>query len=348
MTDKTKAAVILIFTVFVCVFIFKNSNELSEGISNGLSLCASSVVPSLFTFMLLSDFIVKSGISNILGGILLKPLSFLFKLSDNGCTVFMMSVIGGYPIGPKMTAELLSEKEISEQEALRLCLFCVNPSPAFVITMLGGVFFGSKRLGVIFYFSCVIASVVIAFAASFSKNNKIVRKPRIYRIENPVDAFVSSAASGTVSMILICAWVVIFNAVISLILYYFSGRTACYICSAVEITNGINLVKGILPFPLCAFLIAFGGVSVQCQVLSYIRKSGMKISRFIASRFVHASLSAAVCFVLLKIFPVNADVFSNYSTLTADSFSVSFPAETALILMCMLLIFEVDTNRKVC
>lgn len=348
MKTHFKAAAALMFTVTACVFIFKNSTELAEGISHGLTLCASSVVPSLFPFMVLSDFIVKSGVSKLLGGVIFKPVGQLLKLSDNGCTVLFVSLVGGYPIGPKMTAELLKENKISQAEARRLNLFCINPSPAFVITMLGEVFFGSEMLGIIFYASCVISSLIIALCSSFSADNKNAEGSGIFRIDNPVDALVSSAYSGTVSMLLICAWVVIFNAVVSVILCYFKGKGAFYVCSVLEITNGINLVKKILPFWMSAFLIAFGGVSVHCQVLSDIRKSKMKIWAFAASRLAHALLSGAVCFVLLKLFPVNLDVFSNYASLTADSYSVSLPAAAALIAMCVLLIFEVDTNRKMC
>ena len=348
MKTHFKTAAALVFTVTACVFVFKNSTELAEGISQGLTLCASSVVPSLFPFMVLSDFIVKSGVSKVLGGIILKPVGKLLKLSDNGCTVFLMSLVGGYPIGPKMISELLKENRICKAEAKRLNLFCINPSPAFVITMLGEVFFGSKALGIIFYVSCVASSLIIAVFSAFSGENFHAEKSKIYRIENPVDALVGSAYSGTVSMLLICAWVVIFNAVISVILYYFKSKTAFYFCSVLEITNGINLVKKILPFWLSAFLIAFGGVSVHCQVLSSIRKSEMKTLSFIASRLVHASLTGAVCFVLLKIFNINANVFSNYASPTANTYSVSLPAAAALIAMCVLLIFEVDTNRKMC
>ncbi|MBR0541765.1 MAG: hypothetical protein IJK26_06100 [Clostridia bacterium] len=346
---KEAAAVVL--TVTACVFIFLNSNEISQGVSNGLSLCAASVIPSMFPFLVVSDFIAKSGISKLAGSIILKPLGKVLRISDNGCTVFIMSLLGGYPIGPKMTSELVESGKIELKEAQRLNLFCINPSPGFLITMLGAVFFKSKALGVIFYVSCALASFVIAFASSFFKRSseqKSTKNERLYFINNPVDSLVKSVSSAAMSMLFICAWVVVFNAVISVFLYYFQNNAAYVLCSLLEITNGINLVKGILSFPLCAALIAFGGVSVHFQILSAVRKSGLKLHMFLISRIIHALISGVFCRLILILFPVKADVFSNYSALTVNSFSVSFAASATLIAMCILFILEVDTNKKVC
>ena len=47
-------------------------------------------------------------------------------------------------------------------------------------------------------------------------------------------------------------------------------------------------------------------------------------------------------------FPVETDVFSNFDKVTAYSFSVSLPAFFVVIIMCIIMIFDIDRKKKVC
>ena len=68
------------FALFCLLLILRNPDTAIEYMTSGLRLCARTVIPSLFPFLVLSELIVSGGI----GRILLRPvsgmLSRLFRL----------------------------------------------------------------------------------------------------------------------------------------------------------------------------------------------------------------------------------------------------------------------------
>ena len=61
------------FCLFCLVLILKNTQVAMEYIHQGLRLCAKTVIPSLFPFMVISEILVSSG----MGATILRPLSSL-------------------------------------------------------------------------------------------------------------------------------------------------------------------------------------------------------------------------------------------------------------------------------
>ena len=112
----------------------------AAGVKKGLLVCASSAVPSLYPFCVLSAFFVRSGLCGYLGKLLEKPVRILFNLPGSAGAAACMSFVAGYPVGAGMTAALFEQGRISQADAQRMTLFCVNAGPAFVI---GGV--GASR-----------------------------------------------------------------------------------------------------------------------------------------------------------------------------------------------------------
>lgn len=130
----------------------------AAGVKKGLLICASSAVPSLYPFCVLSAFFVCSGLCGYLGKFLEKPVRVLFALPGSAGAAACMSFVAGYPVGAGMTAALFSDGRISQSDAQRMTLFCVNAGPAFVIGGVGVGMLGSVRAGVIIFVSLTLAS----------------------------------------------------------------------------------------------------------------------------------------------------------------------------------------------
>lgn len=92
---------------------------------------------------------MRSGLCGYLGKFLEKPVQVLFALPGSAGAAACMSFVAGYPVGAGMTAALFSEGRISQSDAQRMTLFCVNAGPAFVIGGVGAGMLGSVRAGVI-------------------------------------------------------------------------------------------------------------------------------------------------------------------------------------------------------
>jgi len=345
-----KAVLTAAASVAVIALIFTKSASCVQGVREGLRLCAVTVIPSLFPFLIVSQFITQSGMADFSGKVLSKTTRLVFGLSGCCSAVILMSLIGGFPVGAKMTDELLHQNKITKAEAGRLNLFCVNAGPAFIIGTVGSLMLSSVRAGVLIYICTALSSLTVGILSRFIITGTTAKETesKVVFIGNPVKALSTSVSDSLNAMLSICAWIVIFNALISIILSSFEGSGVTVLCSILEVTNGVKLSMELFSLPVLAAIISFGGISVHCQIMPYILKSEMSLKLFFCSRIVCAALSAVYLRALLFVFPCETAVFSNYAEITASAYSVSLPSAAALIIMCVLLIFEVDTNKKVC
>lgn len=338
-------------TVFICWYLFSQPEICAGGVKNGILMCAQIVIPSLFPFMVVSSFIIKSGMGDALGKLLNKPTNLIFKLPGICSAVIVMSQIGGFPIGAKMTSELLKSNAISKNQAQRMNLFCLNAGPAFIISTVGSMMLGSTKAGILIYISTVCASLITGILSVSINDKRAELKPEktVIRLHDPVSSFVDSTASAAKAMLMICAWVVVFRTVCDITANLnISPQFRLFLNCILEVTNGCQSAAGVLPIPAVAAVISFGGLSVHCQINSYVRDSGLKMRYFYTARLICASVSAIICMELLKVFPCEIETFATNPNITATAYSISVPACAALLIMSALLIFEVDTTKKVC
>ena len=61
---------------FCFLLVLRNSEAAVKYMGRGLSLCAETVIPSLFPFMVLSELLVASGAGEALGRLLAKPMKW--------------------------------------------------------------------------------------------------------------------------------------------------------------------------------------------------------------------------------------------------------------------------------
>ena len=96
--------------------------EAAEGIRQGIRLCLSSVIPSLYLFLVFADFLALTD-----GGtILFRPfglLGGLFGVPKGAVPVILLSLIGGYPVGAKMLAQKVRRGQLNPRTAERLLCF---------------------------------------------------------------------------------------------------------------------------------------------------------------------------------------------------------------------------------
>ncbi len=326
-----------LFAVGICIFLlFRYPESIRSGVMEGLSICFYTIIPSLFPFMALVNYITRS---NILS----------FKRVPITIPTFIISMVGGFPIGIKMVNDLFLRGQISKKQAYKMCLFCMNGGPAFVITAVGMNMLGSQKAGVIIYLSIVISSLIFAgfsmfFGGENEKNENV--KAEIPKPIFSISASISDALQGILG---ICGHIAIFSSITSCINGFpLNENVKLVINSLLEVTKGCVLLSPKMNLSLLAFLIGFGGICVHFQVLSYLKKVGMKYYIFLLSRIGCGVLSGGICYLLLQIFPVEIDVFGGENKVFATSFSISAPAFFVFIFMCIIMIFDIDRKRKVC
>lgn len=137
-TIKIRKTIVPLCAVIASLyFIFAKPYSVADGITEGLKICFYTVLPSMFPFMVLASYIVKSDIFSPVYKAIAPVTKLLFKQPPCTAGVIVMSLIGGFPIGAKMTASLLERGQITKNQAQRLNGFCINCGPAFAVTAVG-------------------------------------------------------------------------------------------------------------------------------------------------------------------------------------------------------------------
>ncbi len=343
---KSFFQVLGVFLSLICMF--KIPYAVTDGVTNGLQICFYVILPSLFPFMVLSNYIIKSNIFGFAYKVFSPISKILFRQPPESVPVIIMSMIGGFPVGIKMISTLKSSDKITSNQAWRLCLFCINGGPAFVITAVGVNMLNSNRAGVIMYASLCISSLILGVITSFLGDKKDVKQDCKTEVQSPVSSLSGAVSEGLQSVLGICAWVGIFSAITSCIKVFIENESLYTSLSAfLEVTNGCVLLAGKMPIPVITLIIGFGGICAHCQVMQNIRDCGLKYSHFLVCRVLNGAIASFISYLLLLVFPVEVDVFASSQNMTVNAYSVSLPAFCTFAIMCIIMIFDIDRKKKI-
>lgn len=108
--------------------------EVFSGTSKGLVLWFQTVLPTLLPFMILSGLLISTNSIIYLDRIFAPLFCRLFGISQNASFAVVAGFLCGYPMGAKVTADLLRQGRISQSEGQYLLSFCNNTSPMFLIS----------------------------------------------------------------------------------------------------------------------------------------------------------------------------------------------------------------------
>lgn len=298
-------------TVFALGLIIFPS-ETAESVRNSASVCAKSVIPSLFPFFVVSKFLVSVPLPNRAKKIFGRLMS-LFSLKASLAPALILGLIGGYPVGASSAAELYNEGLCTKAEAERLLAFCNNCGPAFIVGAVGYGIFSSARIGLILFlihiFSALAVGVLFAVFSPISCTGE--DRPRMCAEFRFSKAFTGAVSSALFSVLAISAYIVLFSVIVKLLnlMYVLPAVSAVlsslfrlpeeFIASILsgitEVTVGAYSVAECFPFrvsfPAISFFLGWGGLSVHCQTMSCIGENGLSLRQYFSGKLLHAVLS---------------------------------------------------------
>ncbi len=343
-----------LMSVLVLLLTFAYSDAVIEAMKTGMALCTKTVIPALFPFLVISELLVSSGATNVIGRFFAKPLGALFSLSRHGASVVLLGMLCGFPIGIKSAISLYRQGKISRAELLHLSTFCNNPSSAFLISAVGGTLFGSALFGVLLYLTHIISSFIIGFAGRFYFEKAKCESAYAVCSENKkerhagfVSAFTNAVRQSAEGMLFICAFVVFFSAVLGAL------RVLCdnfalpelfrvLLFGAFEMTSGISAASRLptaAAIPVCAAIGGWSGLSVHFQFIGVCRDTELELQPYFVSRFAYILLNMGIIELLVYIFKDKL-VFSPPESINSFFERTASPEAVAiLVIFAMAAIF---------
>jgi len=310
---------IIALSIFFTVY----SEVTADSALDSLVLCATSVIPSLFPFMVLSAMASRAA------------SHFTGKNSARTAVILpvFLGCLCGFPVGAATVASMYRNGALSKSKAEYLCALCNNTGPAFIIGVIGRSFWGGSEIGVMFYI-CQIVSAVLVFTVwrIFFGKSKLTTDDLIKNDVKPSEkasgtdtfcsGFCNSVAESAVSVVQICGYIVFFKVICDTVRYLVPSDTVYAILSSIlEFTSGTYAaasLEGTLGIALCGFSIGFSGLSVMAQSAGILSRAGLSVSPLfrlkIFTGLVCAALSQTV--YTLRDFPEAVFSENTYSSYT--------------------------------
>jgi len=312
MKDRLAAAAVLCALIALTF----SAAEATESARSALVTCARIILPSLFPFFVLSGLLESLGLPERLGKNLSAPAERLFGVSGCGAAAMLVGLTGGYPLGAACAADLTAHGRIGREEAERLLGFCNNTGPAFLIGAVGGGVFHSASVGLLLYFSHVLAAILGGLILR-KKQAGISSAPAPRIKAEPFSAAFPHAVSQAVSSVLIvCGYVVCFTVLLCLLdgrglLSILAGHIAAacglelhtagaLLYGFFEIGSAIARLQNAAATPenlsAAAAIIGWGGLSVHCQTAAVLSESALSLRFHCFGRLLSALLSCAIVY----------------------------------------------------
>ncbi len=321
------------------VLIILNSQKAKAGASAGWGLCENVIIPSLLPVLILTSIIISSNCSTLLEKTVGRLIGRLLGVSPAAAVAIILGLISGYPAGAVLTDKLYQNGRIDKDTACRIMKYNFSGGVAFTIMVVGRVCYGSGGIGALLYISNIISSVIIGIALGVKSKKDYEWTDDTDRLSLS-DAMTESVNSSVKSILLMCAYIILFSA--------FNGIISLpdYINPLLEITNGICGASHRLPLEYCAFFLAFGGFCIHFQLIGIINNFGMKYYEFLISRLAGALISFFTVRLITLAFPQYTDVFSAGAMPVSMQFTqVNTGLSIIMVLGCAVLVLDIE-NRK--
>lgn len=333
--------------------VFTHPVESAEGVRRGLMMCGSLVIPALFPFMTLCEFISRSGWAQRLGNWACPATRWLFGIRAPVGAAVVMGFLGGYPVGARSVAALYRDRLIDRREATRMLCFCVNGGPAFVVSAVGVGMLNDPMAGGILLLVHWFSSLLLGGALGLVWRRRPVKVssadlPTARRIPLS-EAFVEATAAASTGMFSICAFVILFCCLLSLLsALSLSGEWYRLLAALLETTSGCReLAAAGTSLPIISAALGFGGLCVHFQVFSSAGELRPNFWLFELCRVAHALLSFLLCSAAVRLIPRVVPTISNSVNPVFSGMASTVPASAALLCTAAVLLLCLPTKESV-
>jgi hypothetical protein len=301
-------------------------------------------VPSLFFFMALTAYCIKSGLASILSRPLDRISQKLFRLPGECAVSVLLALLGGYPIGAGCAAMFRDEERLSASQAEKTACIAVAAGPGFLINYVGSALAGSREVGGLLLAAQAAAVILTGVIAGYTMPSEPAVQKRSVSVSHSSGAFTESVRSAGYAAFSMCSVVLIFSAVTE-ILQTLLPDMAAILSAAAEITTGADLLtEHGAPLPLLAFFLGFGGLAVHCQIFAVTQKLSIDRRLFFLYRIICGIITAALTYTFLMVFPIKVTVFRPADAPLTLARSANLAGSGALILASLCFVGSVSDH----
>jgi hypothetical protein len=252
-------------------------------------------------------------------------LGRLFGVSAYGTIAVLTGFLCGYPMGSKVTADLIRQGYLSVEEGQYLLSFCNNTSPMFIVSYLMWQNLKCPERTLPSLVILIAAPVTVSFlvrlrnrnlssdrlSSNWKNSRKNSRKTSYYQPAQTGalnDVLDDSIMNGFEAITKVGGYMMIFSIIISLLQTFIHDGNiwGTYFLASLELTNGIDVLCTAFSsshlYIASLTLTAFGGWCAVAQTHSMIHGTGLKLSPHIIEKLATAVVTSLYAYCYISLF----------------------------------------------
>lgn len=284
----------------------------------GLEIFIESVFPALFPFFFFSGLLGVFGADRVIAKLMRKPVNAIYGTPAISGYIMALSFVSGYPVGARLVSESCKNGLIGTEDAKRIISFCSTSGPLFTVGVIGTKILGNAYAGWVILALHLSGAIVngLLFCAGHR-----TRDGKDELVLPPSGNSFNKALEGAVGSILrVGGCIVIFNVIVAFlqdtgVLGALSNAIGIFgvseplrpvlLTSLLEVTKGAYMITDGISLgeviPILSFAVAFGGVSVGIQSISFLSECGVKTSYYIVVKMSQAIITYALAVLVCVI-----------------------------------------------
>lgn len=292
MKKTYKSNLILILLITLLTLYLVNSKLIINSFLDYTKLYIEKLFPTSFLIYIISNLLINYQILDELSKITKEPNKFY---------IIIMSIITGFPSGPKHITELYKKQLLSKNIANYLLRFTHFPNPLFILGSLTKIITLNTALKILI--SIYLSNFIIAL---FTNSKELNNKPFMQKQLDFSASLKESIKSSLNLQLLVYGTNIFFYLITVIITNYIKLSPIFYVIvnGTFDLTKGlfttILLPKNIQPLFLLLFL-NLGSISIHIQTKSILSDTSLKYTTFLQGRII-STIFSIIIYVILNSF----------------------------------------------
>ncbi len=318
-----KNSIFLSFLIIIIILCLVLVPEIAIKSSlSGITVWATAILPALLPFFFFTKLLGELGYINEISGKIAPLTKRLYNTSGISGYVYLMSILSGYPVGAKLTCDLYENKFIDLGQAHRIITFTSTSGPLFILGTVAVGMFKNKTIGYVVLISHFISALINGLfyrKYMLKETGNCLSKEKFTQIPNK-NILENCMLNSIKSILIVGGYISVFFMLITLVNHfnlYFpltlmfnkifpfvnSEILVAILNGIIELTRGcldlslLNLNPKLLSVILSA-IISFGGISINLQALTFLRRINIKISFYFLQKITHCAISIILAFLI--------------------------------------------------
>ena len=300
--------------LLLSILLLRSPALAAQGFASGLRLCVDTVLPALFPFFVICEWLLTlhQGHSRLLRG----TARLLGMQREEGALALLLAWFGGYAVCARLTGRLSRAGTLNARESALLMMLGCCSSPGFVIGCVGGLMLGSLRLGILLYGLQLAANLLstLLCVPLLPPKRALAAAPPAQTEEAPA-GFSQAVGSAVTSCLNVCGCVLFFRVVGAVAAPFLPQAAPArpLVSALLEITAGcadFAALGGRAALYGCCLCLSALGLSVWAQ-LSLLLRGAVSLRLLALNRLLHLLLLTALVRAAVQFMPGVLPVYSS-------------------------------------